>query len=460
MKTIAHQPEWKATTREISPFHVLALVAALSATVLVNVAYFDNSDIVVTVVCLVGLPLSALTWIVSGGVEATAQGVLALATGLFAYFPGLYYVETSVYHDFLPEALSLVMAVQVVTTLLMLPRAESSTRTPTPRSQYLWFTLAIGACLLGFGALLVEMYNLSSLSLPANAAFVGAIFIMYSSIFAGKHMRIRSGVISGIAIGVYMLLLFNTGGRLVIAALVFGAVFMVSMRVRSRWIKIGVIGGLAPALFLAARQRSEIIQESRGVNETGLESVVWPIDRFAELLSLVSNDLLSPTGGDTLFATAVFWVPRELWAGKPLGFGADLVAVVRPDLLGIGHSEAATVLGEWVWDFGVIGLIALPVVGTIVLRSLHKARGLVANRRSFGSQVLAPIALVIVGPGMLDLFWIGTFGFASRAGQRLIILTAILVIYLLLSSGQRSANGGRHLRSRHSKRLSADPYYE
>lgn len=420
--------------------HVLALVLSLSVVVFTNIAYSEKHDIALYIVCFVGLTLSALTWVLSGKNEATPEGTLAVAAGLFAYFPGLYYVGTGDYHPLLLKGISISVGVQVATTWLMLSKVAKARPTPTPSRQQLQRTRTVGVILLISGGLVVQQFGLSSLSLPANAAFVGASFIMYGAIFAGSRLRVRSFAVSAIAIGLYMALLFNTGGRLVIAALVFGAVFMASMRVRSRLLKVSVLGALVPALFLAARQRSEVIQDTRGVNETGLESVVWPIDRLAELLQLAAGGHLSPTGGDTLFATLVFWVPRDLWAGKPLGFGAQLVPVLRPNLVGIGHSEAATIVGEWVWDFGVIGLVLLPLAGVLVLRGLQKLRGRVARDSKFGSQALAPICLAIIGAGMLDLFWIGTFGFASRAGQRLIILSVIFFVYYLVPNRGSSSS--------------------
>jgi len=235
-------------------------------------------------------------------------------------------------------------------------------------------------------------------------------------------------VISGVAIALYMAFLFTTGGRLVIAALVFTGVVLAAGRLKTNAFKALVVVGLIPALLAAARQRASVISTTRGVQESGLESVIWPMDRLSLLLSMSHGGQLPPSGGDTLWSTAVFWFPRSLWPEKPNGFGADLTAAIRPDLVGTGHSEAATLLGEWVWDFGIWSLFALPLVAALCLVLLRKLRDATPGFASRDLRVSMHLTSALATAGMLDVFWIGTFGFASRTGQRLIIIALFAIV--------------------------------
>lgn len=396
--------------------------------------YLEPADAMVAA-AIVGLVAVSATWILSGGPEVTPAGVLSIAIGLFGYFPALYYSWMGGSHPMLPTATMYLLAVHMATMVLM-TFAPSWPATPMwsgrgiNRPEARW-VLTYGIVLLAGGAMMTILLDLPSTALPAAVGFLGATLVAYSTTFTAGSLRKRSLVVAVGAVATYMYLLFETNGRLVIAGLAFTILLFLSQRARRRWMKALVLVSLAPALLLAARQRSDAVQASRGIEESGLESVVWPMDRLSILLALAKDGGLPPSWGDTFIPSVFFWVPRRLWPDKPAGFGSELVPVVRPGYTGAdGHSEAATALGEWVWNFGIVGLVILPLVTALSLAILTKwRRSFVASTPS-PRAIISHLAFALITAGMLDLFWVGTFGFSSRAGIRLIALA----IFLFLSS--------------------------
>jgi hypothetical protein len=135
---------------------------------------------------------------------------------------------------------------------------------------------------------------------------------------------------------------------------------------------------------------------------------------------------MRPLGPDSMFlATATGFVGTTL-----LGFGAELVPFISPRMVGTGHSEAALFFGEWLFNFGLPGLlIMVPVAGT-AMRGLDQllARAMCLPLDSRSAIVRYTTALVATA-GVMDLMWVGTFGYTSRIVFRLLILAALFAVF-------------------------------
>lgn len=415
----------------------LILVLTLGASVLfcTFVLVLNPIDAMIAMSWL-GLLVTSSTWLISGRTSVTSAGVLSVALGLFGYFPPLYYHHVGDVHSLLPLATTLLLGTNLGTVLLSLifrrpsverPQALRCASSGDAVGLFLYGTLF----LLG-GALASTLWKLPATGLAAAVSFVGVVAIVYSAVFSKSPIRPRSLAVPILAILVYMAFLFNTGGRLVIAGLVFTTFIFFAQRTGVRHLKLGFLLSMIPALIVAARQRSRVIEVTRGTDETGLESVVWPMDRLAQLIGLFLEGHLSPSWGDTLIPTILFWVPRRLWPEKPVGLGAELVPVLKPHLMGVGHSEAATALGEWIWNFGLLGIVFLPFVTVGLLAFIDKLEYNAYRTKNCNSRILAHIALALITAGMLDLFWVGTFGFATRTGMRLLALALLGVAMFIL----------------------------
>ena len=259
-------------------------------------------------VAVVGLIAAAATWIHSGGPEATPAGVLSIALGVFGYFPVLYYSSTGTGHPMLPTATMHLFAVHMATIALTTfapawPQSPLWAGQGIPRGEGRWL-FSYGLLLLAGGAFGTIQLGLPSTALPAALGFVGVTLMTYATTFTSHNLRKRSVVVAVGSVAVYMSLLFNTGGRLVIAGLAFTIMLFLTQRARRRSLKVFLLASLAPSLLLAARQRSESVQAARGIEETGLESVVWPMDRLAILLQI------SDRGGSLLLG-AILSFPQS-----------------------------------------------------------------------------------------------------------------------------------------------------
>lgn len=435
---VSHRTKGASSGLQKSPDHASIMSRALPTTVaaallvLIGIAPAEPNERLVTV-SILGLIVSGAVWTISGGPEITAGGVLSIAAALFGYFPALYYANIGSFSPMMPRATWLILAVQLGTMLLLsgsrIKRPPSIDPSRDLSQTDVRRCFGFGLVFLAAGSATSISFGLGSNSVPGAVAFLGAALIMYGSIFSAETLRLRAVLASMAAVALYMGLLFTTGGRLVIAALVFFGVVLALQRVKGRALKAAFMLSLVPALLLAARQRSSVISSTRGVEETGLESVVWPLDRLSTLLTLSSSGKLPPSGGDTFVATLFFWVPRQLWPNKPDGFGTQLVPVLKPHLIGTGHSEAATALGEWVWNFGTVGLVFLPLFTAVLLVTICAWRRTLNAPTHSSRRVFSHIAFALVTSGMLDLFWVGTFGFASRTGLRLIALLLLFLLY-------------------------------
>lgn len=131
-------------------------------------------------------------------------------------------------------------------------------------------------------------------------------------------------------------------------------------------------------------------------------------------------------------------MPRELWPDKPVGFGAQLTELYRPELLSVGHSEAALLHGEFVYNFALFGVpVAVLVVGHLVrwldgwLNDLHATPP--ASVRVLIKQAVA----VVASAGLLDLVWVGTYTYVERAGFACAVLALIYLMTALPASHDR-----------------------
>lgn len=391
----------------------------------------------------------------SGGATITPTGVYMIASTVFVYFPALYttyvYKLYDVSNGF--PVLVIIALSQVVFYNAFLKRRNESQDFERVRRlplQIATFGFLLGLALLIGGVALGRLLELGSTSLVGAAAFTGVVVLSVSIFHAGERPGLLRSLIVVIAFGFYVQGMFTGGGRLVLGGLAVALAVVVSQTVRGRWVKLATVVGLPLGLLVLALNRSQLVASTRGADETGLESVVSPFARMGQLLALAHDHELALFLGRTFLATAVIFVPRFLWPDKPVGLGAELGDLFRPDLIGTGYSEAALFAGEWVINFGLLGLLVMmPVTVLLVIRADAWQNSLQARSVDSKSSFVAVCACVIVTAGILDLFWGGTFLFAARSGQRLLVLALVYFAFglFLNRSGRSKPSGPSRCRS-------------
>ncbi|NGM11412.1 hypothetical protein [Verrucosispora sioxanthis] len=388
------------------------------------------------------LVLSALSalfglWVFwrDGACRITAVGLYHLAFALFVGFSGLYQVARA-WSDAagasLFPALAICYFVQVTTWLLFwsglgipdLPpdagQADGRTAGWAMRCGAVLLTLAVA------GSTMIP----GSVPLVNSAGFIG-VLLLSAGLLGGPMRRWLplGAVVIGVAFAIYFIYLFNGFGRLVLGALALALLVIAAHRDRRRLTKSLVLLGAAPVLLFLAGLRASDASASPGVEEDGFESAVSPLHSFAQLLDLHAMGSLPMAMGETFLNAAVGLIPRAIWPEKPVGFGADLVPFLSPELAGTAHSEAALWHGEWLFNFGLPGLaLMIPVTGLVVraidwllLRASSKPLDRPSAVGVYAGTILAAV-------GLFDLVWVGSFTYVVRTGGRLLVLLAVLLL--------------------------------
>lgn len=432
-----------------------ASIAWTAAGVLIHLmaGYGLPGDIVQLLLGSVGLAHSAVGFWSNGRRRITAANIYLFSTGLFVFFPAIYLVGNdpiSFGQAAIVPAVSVAYFVQIVlyhffwetqdegAVVAAQPDADSRVN-----SWGVWTGLAMvvaGVALRLPGAPDSPLLNAT--------VFSGVALLSVASL--RRTGRVGPGwyLLIVLALLAYAEYAFTGFGRLQLGALAFCVAIAAAHRWPGRSVKVAVLAATVPTLMYFAASRvafTAALNPAQPASVNGLESVVSPLVRFAQLIEVAQAEELQYTYFNSIFATATFWVPRGLWADKPIGFGAELAHFFRPELDGTGHSELALFYGEWLFAFGLASLVMMvPAIGLLVRwmdRILQKAGEMAIYDRV---DLLKVVAIIIACASLADLVWGGTFTFGVRVGTRLGVLFALYVI------------AARALRSR-SQRSPSDP---
>jgi hypothetical protein len=373
-----------------------------------------------------------------GGGQITAIGIYNFSFALFVGFAGLYNVATSppgTSLDSLPSAVAWCYFLHVMTWLLFWAKEQApvSNSVPDVDPAAARWAVRLGVFTL-VAAVLVPPLGVESALLASAAGFVGTALLGVGLIRGPYgHRWLLCGAAIGVAFAVYAHYLFNGFGRIVLGSLGFGLLIVLAQRNRGMLVKSVVLVGATPVLIALAKLRVQTVEQmhpSLEIRQTGLESVVSPLRSFATLLSYNDFGLLPREWGKTFWAALVVAVPRDWWPGKPIGFGAELVPFISPSLVGTGQSEAALFFSEWLVNFGLPGLLLMVPVAGLAIRGLDR---LLARARCLpldsGGAVVRYTMAVVGTTGVIDIVWVGTFGYTSRTVFRLLILAVIFAVF-------------------------------
>lgn len=395
---------------------------------------FDDSPVAISILATLGLVQSLVGWLAHGGQRVSVPGVVLLSTGLFVYFPALYLNSNPIMGE-LPELITAVNVCffgQLAAYYLWWQPSDIDAPPPTDvvdpsaTRSAMWAGILLVAGGLAAGLLWVRHFLLDS------AAFAGTLLYAVAAFRRPKPTMPGAYLVTTAMFVAYYLYIFDGFGRLTLGALAIGIVSAMAHRWPGRTVKASLVAALVPALVFLARTRVEFtatLNPNQSSEVTGLESVVYPLGRFAQLLQLERADMLDHSNGGSFWASAVALVPRGLWAEKPVGFGSELTRIFRPELANTGHSEAATSYGEWLYNFGLWGLVFMVLVFGFAVRALDRASvGILSRPLTRVDDFVVLTGLLILTVGVVDLIWGSSFTFVSRGGSRLAVITAIYIL--------------------------------
>lgn len=391
----------------------------------------------------INLLLGCLVFLKHGGRRLTAVGIYYLAVGLFGGLAVLLLAGIDANSD--PRTLldvAAAISLSNVLTWLMVRRFG-----PTPVSTVpTWAPHVAGYC-LRVGVVLIVAGISFEMAPPAlrtlgrgfAAGGVSALAIAAAATpIRGTRARwVATWAAVCLGLLAYQHYVFSGFGRLLIVGLLAVMVLAFNAARPAHWHKAAVLIALIPGLTIGGLSRIDLADgEPTGISKIlverqGLGSVYSPSDTLGEL---VQNDRLGVSAtmprryGLTLLESAVFWVPREVWAAKPNGFGAQLTQELRPELVASGHSMAALSHGEWYANFGWWGvLVLMPIATAVALRRMDRSvTRIVLSGRTLAIDDAMRLAvwLTIIG-GLFTYVWGGTFTYFAR------VVTASMPLFVL-----------------------------
>ena len=394
-------------------------------------------DIVQLLLGATGLAHSAVGFWSDGRRRITAPNLYLFSTGLFVFFPAIYLIGNdpiSYGQAAIVPAVSIAYFAQIVLYhFFWAARDEAGLVVAGPPSDSgvnrwgVWTGLA----LIGAGVAL-RLAGAPDSGLLNAVVFSGVVLLSVASLRRSGRVGAGWYVVIALAFLVYAEYAFSGFGRLQLGALALCIALAAAHRWPGRSVKAAMLAATAPTIMYFAASRvafTAALNPAQSASVSGLESVVSPLVRFAQLLELARAGELQYTYFKSFFATATFWVPRRLWTDKPVGFGAELAHFFRPELDGWGHSELALFYGEWIFAFGLVGLVIMvPTIGFLVRWMdgiLQRATEMAIHDRV---DLLKVVAIIIACSGLADLVWGGSFTFGVRLGMRLAVLFALYVI--------------------------------
>jgi len=217
-----------------------------------------------------------------------------------------------------------------------------------------------------------------------------------------------------------------------------------SLRFQRRILKWLTVLAAPLAVALLAMQRlsvQESLQVGASAGRNGLESMLVPIVIFGQLVEAQLRDGFQLAWGSSFLTFPMLFAPEAWFPNGPKALGYELVQIFAPEMVGTGYSVAATVAGEAVYNFGLVGiLLAVPLLVwalKLVDRRVRAAAG------SVGGSRLSMISLalwVTVGGAVADLTWCGQHIFLTRTAARLpVLLFLVLVAFVAVSLANRRA---------------------
>lgn len=295
--------------------------------------------------------------------------------------------------------------------------------------------LRLGGGLMGIALVLTPVDAAAWLRLPQSLGGLSILVLtlaLSESASGATRLLLLSAVL--VTSALYYEFMFGSFGRLVLGSIVCAMAVIYSVRKTNYLPKVILLAGTAPALVYLAQQRLAFVKETWNYQAPpgeGIASVTGPFVSCAQIAAAYWNGVISPTFGSTLWATTVFWVPRSMWPGKPVGFGAEIVYITQPGNLDVpDFSDAATIVGELIWNLGLVFIVGGIVLLALAIRWLDQRLQAISGPGASGAVTPVRIlALAVVLGGIVNLVWGGVFTFTTRAVGMLVALALFHLVW-------------------------------
>lgn len=370
----------------------------------------------------------------NGGGQITAAGLFGLGFAVFVAGASMYWVSEGGVRDLTFVLVQVVPLVAMWLMDLLFWRKLEPVRAQVrldPRVFKVVGSVTIAVVIVLLGLML----------LSGNTAIrritAGAVVLLLILLFLPGEGRRSSTVTLVLAAGVSVMffeVFFNGFGRLVLVAIVLSVLVALSGQIRSPGLKPLLIVATVPAIYALASIR-EGVETASGEELDGLGSVVNPFYTMVELANFLSSFRVAEIELNSFAAVFLFWVPRSMWEEKPVGFGRELVLLLRPELSHTNHSMAALFTGEWVYAFGLIGLILMVITLGWGVAAIDRLIHWSVSRSVLGFRAFFVLVSASFVAGQVPtLVWSGLFSPTSRSLQGFVAIAIISISSWLIAS--------------------------
>lgn len=232
------------------------------------------------------------------------------------------------------------------------------------------------------------------------------IYSMFWGVYLNKIynkfvLHINYYVIIGfIAVIVLYLISWSGYGRLHLAKILTSSLIIYSLNYKYFFLhKLFILLLIPIILILSGLVRDTNATSSDVLTEgSGLGSVWSPLRETERVFYDISNGNRQLLYGKSYVASFLFFIPREIWNEKPIGFGSQIVEWYMPGYFG-RHSLAGTFLAEAFANFKFFGLLILLFLPFVHFKLEHR----LINKLTTRSVFLMITFLVVI----LDFIWGG-----------------------------------------------------
>lgn len=289
----------------------------------------------------------------------------------------------------------------------------------TSKNRVIYYILV----LISFG-----LVNLIPIFSGLRAAITYTFILIMTTTIIIRNEQIKSSHLIAIAL-LYFYYIFNyfAGfGRINLVTLILSIFLIIQLRVTFKGTKPLITVLFFPLIILGSLLRGGSLDNIFG----GIGSIVSPYYRLGQLVELYMNNYISPSFGKTFIAAFLVFIPRNIWKNKPWSFNREITKIFAPQYVAYGHSEVATVLGEFIYNFGFVGIILyILTIGFFVSYLDKTVVKSVTNRNWNFTNVIIYSAVSLTTAGLLNLIWGSVPTFINRDGFRILYL---FVIYMIM----------------------------
>ncbi len=421
----------------------------------------------VAIIAVATVTLGASVFVSHGGPVVTASGVYFLAVAVFGgvggllmlLYSGKYVVDTSTLRAILIVYLSSLATYSIFVRRTAGAMSTTAIAEIERESRVASVAAVMGPVLLVVGVLL-SVAPVDTAPLPPEVAYCGVVVAAGALIARAAERRLGQRpvylVVTIVVLVAYVVQFFSGYGRLNLVTLGIALAVLYTRTRRIRWLKAALLVAILPLLLFGGAiganrttfagitgERSRYdIELSREIlaEGQGLYSLISPLLRFSQLLAMEGEKApggieIGSANGSTFLVAFMVWVPRDVWADKPVGFGRELALIFAPYK---AHSEAGLIFGEWFFNFGYLGVFLSVVFIGLGLAYLDRRLARVSVRSHLTPEAFIRFLVVVVlVAGVADYVWTGTFAYMSRAGIRAMVLGLIYLGLALVNRGAR-----------------------